>query len=227
MITGHIPFFKGLCYMLAQVCGSIFGIFLVVGLIPETTVGMGNNAVGCFHPGPGITKGMLFGWEFVLDFILVSTVYAVAIGQPTFGNVAPLIVGFALTADLFAGGAYTGGGVSPARVLGPAIVFNCHWDVAWVYILGNMSGGIAAGLMACPLYGDHAPVWDKMMPWGDHHMERESMSRMLDAAENGEQRPQGNIMSADHLTTVVATDNSAAFDPARPTKIKTFALARG
>ena len=30
--------------------------------------------------------GMLFGWEFVLNFILVSTVYAVAIGQPTFGE---------------------------------------------------------------------------------------------------------------------------------------------
>ena len=36
-----------------------------------------------------------------------------------------------------AGGAYTGGGVSPARVLGPAIVFNCHWDTTWVYILGS------------------------------------------------------------------------------------------
>ena len=30
--------------------------------------------------------GMLFGWEFILNFILVSTVYAVAIGQPTFGK---------------------------------------------------------------------------------------------------------------------------------------------
>lgn len=94
----------------------------------------------------------------------------------------------------------------------------------------DMAGGIVAGLMACPLYGDHAPVWDKMMPWGDHHMERESMSRMLDAAENGEQTPrppQGNIMSADHLTTVVATDPASTFDPERPTKIKTFALSRG
>lgn len=27
--------------------------------------------------------------------------------------------------------------MSPARVLGPAIVFNCHWDTAWVYILGG------------------------------------------------------------------------------------------
>ena len=32
-----------------------------------------------------VPAGMVFGWEFVMDFILVSTVYAVAIGQPTFG----------------------------------------------------------------------------------------------------------------------------------------------
>ncbi len=30
-------------------------------------------------------SGMLFGWELVLSFILVSTVYAVAIGEPSFG----------------------------------------------------------------------------------------------------------------------------------------------
>lgn len=26
---------------------------------------------------------------------------------------------------------FSGGGVSPARVLGPAIVFHCHWNFAW------------------------------------------------------------------------------------------------
>ena len=81
---------------------------------------------------------MLFGWELVLAFILTSTVYACAIGSPNFGNIAPLAVGVSLVLDLLAGAAYSGGGVSPVRVLGPAIVFHCNWNTAWVYMLGGM-----------------------------------------------------------------------------------------
>lgn len=84
------------------------------------------------------TAGMLFGWELILAFILVSTVYACAIGAPNFGNIAPLAVGVSLALDLMAGAAYSGGGVSPVRVLGPAIVFHCNWNTAWVYMLGGM-----------------------------------------------------------------------------------------
>lgn len=35
-----------------------------------------------------VTAGQLFGWEFILSFILVSTVYACAIGAPNFGESA-------------------------------------------------------------------------------------------------------------------------------------------
>lgn len=46
---------------------------------------------------------MLFGWEAVMTFVLVSVVYAVAVGEPSFGNVGPLAVGLALFAMVFAG----------------------------------------------------------------------------------------------------------------------------
>ena len=39
----------------------------------------------------------------VQTFILVSVVYAVAIGEPSFGNVGPLAVGLTLFAMVFAG----------------------------------------------------------------------------------------------------------------------------
>lgn len=35
---------------------------------------------------PRMTAGQLFGWEFIISFILVSTVYACAIGAPNFGE---------------------------------------------------------------------------------------------------------------------------------------------
>ena len=50
---------------------------------------------------------MLFGWELVMTFVLVSVVYAVAIGQPSFGVVGPFAVGLALFSMVFAGSQYT------------------------------------------------------------------------------------------------------------------------
>jgi hypothetical protein len=55
------------------------------------------------EPLSPVRTGMLFGWELVLSFILVSVVYAVAIGEPSFGNIAPFAVGLSLVVDLFAG----------------------------------------------------------------------------------------------------------------------------
>lgn len=50
-----------------------------------------------------VPAGMLFGWETVMTFVLVSVVYAVAVGEPSFGNVGPLAVGLSLFAMVFAG----------------------------------------------------------------------------------------------------------------------------
>ena len=46
---------------------------------------------------------MLFGWETIMTFVLVSVVYAVAIGEPSFGVMGPFAVGLALFAMVFAG----------------------------------------------------------------------------------------------------------------------------
>ncbi|DBA82268.1 TPA: hypothetical protein ACH3X2_000536 [Trebouxia sp. C0005] len=162
----------GCAYMLAQVVGSVFGSLLIAGLIPDSYIGMGNKGTGCFAPSAELTNGMTFGWEFFLSFILVATVYACAIGAPNFGNVAPLAVGVSLALDIMAGAAYSGSSVSPARVLGPAIVFHCHWNTAWVMALGDMIGGVFAGLTAIHLYGDHAKWIDPLMPWGEKHHDK-------------------------------------------------------
>ena len=57
---------------------------------------------------------MLFGWEFVMTFVLVSVVYAVAVGEPSFGNVGPYAVGLSLFAMVFAGKLYP---ATPLRML--------------------------------------------------------------------------------------------------------------
>ncbi len=64
---------------------------------------------------------------------------------------------------LRAAAAFSGGAVSPARALGPAIVFHCHWNKVWIYVLGEVFGCIVAGILACPLYGGHAKYLDPLI----------------------------------------------------------------
>lgn len=165
MFTGHIKIVRGISYIFMQICGACFGILMVAGLVTNSYVGMGNNGTGCFTTGTGVSLGMLFGWETVMTFVLVSVVYAVAIGEPSFGVMGPFAVGLALFAMVFAGSQFTGTAINPARALGPAVVFHCHWDKVWLYVIAECVGGLAAGLMAGPLYGTGATWLKKMLPW--------------------------------------------------------------
>lgn len=188
VITGHMPVLKGLAYILAQLSGACFGILLVAGLVPGVYIGMGNSGVGCFHTGVGVTYGQLFGWELVMTFILVSVVYAVAVGEPSFGNVGPLAVGLTLFAMVFAGSQYTGTAINPARAFGPAAVYHCHWDQVYIYAIAEISGGILAGITAGPLYGVGAIWLKKVLPWSHPHERPEGNSGKMvidkDAAHN-------------------------------------------
>ncbi|DBB15365.1 TPA: hypothetical protein ACH3X3_003608 [Trebouxia sp. C0006] len=165
MLTGHISIVKGLAFIIFQISGACLGTLMIAGLVPGSYVGMGNHGTGCFTTAPGVSLGMLFGWKAVMTFVLVSVVYAVAIGDPSFGAMGPLAIGLSLLAMVFAGLNYTGTAINPAHALGPAIVFHCHWDKVWLYVIAECVGGLAAGLMAGPLYGAHAPCLVSLLPW--------------------------------------------------------------
>lgn len=154
LVSRHISILRGFAYIICQIAGACFGSLLVAGLVPQAYVGMGNSGIGCFTAAGGINRGQLFGWELFSTFILVSTVFAVAIGKPNFGIAGPFIVGVALWAMALCSGQYTGAALNPARVLGPAAVFHCHWDLVWIYLLAHIAAALLAGLVAWPLYGD-------------------------------------------------------------------------
>eukprot|EP00878_Enallax_costatus_P028490 GHUV01030776.1.p1 GENE.GHUV01030776.1~~GHUV01030776.1.p1 ORF type:complete len:119 (-),score=14.41 GHUV01030776.1:647-1003(-) len=104
-----------------QISGSILGSLLAAALVPDTHIGMGNGAPGCFDPTtihPDITKAQLFGWEVIMTFTLISVVYACGVAKPGHGSFTPLIVGLSLVACAGTGGKYTGAALNPARVIG-------------------------------------------------------------------------------------------------------------
>jgi glycerol uptake facilitator-like aquaporin len=41
----------------------------------------------------GISLVQAFGWEAIMTFLLVVTIYSVAVGQPDFGVMGPLAIG--------------------------------------------------------------------------------------------------------------------------------------
>lgn len=163
MVSGHHGIFAGLAYIVAQLSGACLGICLLIGLLPGQSIGMGDAGMGCFKAGTGLTRGMAFGWEFIMTFLLVAVVYAVAIGKPSFTETGPLAVGFALWCSAFVAGEYTGASLNPARTLGPAFVYHCNWRYAWVYVLAELLGGITAALVSWPLYGTAGPWARKVL----------------------------------------------------------------
>ncbi|KAI7845299.1 hypothetical protein COHA_001142 [Chlorella ohadii] len=155
IISGHMHWQRGLAYMAAQFLGGITGVLFQVALIPDASINMGNEGPGCFTHlgGQFIRKDQLFGWELVMTFVLVSVVYAVAISKPGHGNIGPLAVGYTLFASAFIGGPLTGAALNPARVLGPALIYNCYWNTAFIYIFAEYIGGAIAAILAMLLYG--------------------------------------------------------------------------
>jgi glycerol uptake facilitator-like aquaporin len=65
----------------------------------------------------------------------------------------PAAQGYTLFASAFIGGPLTGAALNPARVLGPALIYNCYWNTAFVYMLAQYLGGAIAAVTALLLYG--------------------------------------------------------------------------
>lgn len=86
------------------------------------------GGTGCFLPAAGVSNGQFFGWELVLSFILVSTKYAVAVGNPSLGNVAPFAVGLSLIVDIFAGAEYFGHSFK----VPPPELLNARSPIEWI-----------------------------------------------------------------------------------------------
>ncbi len=75
MLSGHMAFLQGLCYVAMQFIGAIIGAAHTKAMKPESVIDP-----GCFGP-VGITHAKLFGMEFMATLLLIVTVYGVAVAQ--------------------------------------------------------------------------------------------------------------------------------------------------
>jgi aquaporin TIP len=95
----------------------------------------------------GVSVASGFTIEFVLTFLLMWVIFAVAVDpRGSFGAVAGIPIGMAITFDIMAGGPLTGASMNPSRTFGPALVGGV-WDNVWLYFVACPLGAAAAALI--------------------------------------------------------------------------------
>jgi aquaporin Z len=139
-ISGHIPWQRGLAYVLAQLIGAILAAWAVRLVFPaDVFAGLGiPQLFGSVGPLGGIMV------EAILTVILLLAVFGTAI-DPRAPKVGGLMIGFAVGADILMGGAITGAAMNPARWFGPAAVTG-DWTNGYVWIIGPLIGAALAAL---------------------------------------------------------------------------------
>lgn len=131
-------------YIVAQFVGAI-----LAGLAVWATFGGAARTVaklGATYPAATASTGQALLMEFLITFILVLTIVAVATDKRVPAPVAAPAIGFALGVAVLIGGPVSGGAVNPARALGPMIVAG---DLTgfWIYLLAPTIGGILAAVL--------------------------------------------------------------------------------
>lgn len=129
-------------YLVAQLIGAIVAGLCVWGIYGE--VARGVPALGATFPAVTATLGQAFLSEFLITFILVFTIFAVATDERANTATVSLAIGFALGVAVLIGGPVSGGSANPARTLGPMIVA-AKFTGWWLYIVAPIVGGLAAG----------------------------------------------------------------------------------
>ena len=102
---------------------------------------------------PSVPTGGAFVVEWLLSFVLMFVVMAVATDDRVADGFAPIAVGLTVGLCALFGGPLTGASMNPARSLGPAVVGRL-WAAHWVYWLAP----ITAMAMAARVYDALRPA---------------------------------------------------------------------
>lgn len=142
-ITGRIYAGTAAYYIVSQLIGAVMAGFFLKILFPDAvnTVYLGTSTLG---EGVGIWKAVLI--ECIVTFLFAFTIYATAVDRRTSRFLAGVAIGFVYLFGVSVSTTFSGGALNPARAFGPAVVSG-HFDSHFVWWLGPLSGGIAAGFL--------------------------------------------------------------------------------
>ncbi|CAN1744409.1 Probable aquaporin NIP5-1 [Linum perenne] len=138
----HFPWVHVPAYIAAQVSASICASFALKGV---------------FHPFmsggvtvPSVSTGQAFALEFIITFVLLFVVTAVATDTRAYvyfsymqvGELAGIAVGATVMLNILVAGPSTGASMNPVRTLGPAVASE-NYKKLWIYLVAPTLGAIA------------------------------------------------------------------------------------
>ena len=123
-------------YIIAQCLAATCAIFMLRMMVGVVQLG---ETLPAIDPGPAFLA------EFMLTFILMFVISAVATDHRAVGQLAGVAIGGTVTVCALFGGPLTGASMNPARSLGPAL-FGSGRDWMWLYALAPIAGAVTASL---------------------------------------------------------------------------------
>jgi MIP family channel proteins len=143
LVAGRITPLLALLYLLAQIVGGIGSCLALVYLLPRNVweqFGLGTPDLSSSATAQGIFI------EAVLTFFLVLVVFGTAVDRRA-AALGGFAIGLAMTLGIMIAGPLGAGVMNPARAFAPAVVSGLWATSQFVFWVGPLIGGIAAGLL--------------------------------------------------------------------------------
>jgi glycerol uptake facilitator protein len=165
LVTGRTDLGTAVSYIIAQFVGGVLGAFAIVLWFGTSVVASGINGVTAFGATTPWWQAVLA--EAIGTFILLFTIYGVAVDARAPEGWAGLVIGLVVVAIIMTLGPVTNASLNPARSFGPVLMRTLFggpsaWGQYWVYIVGPVIGAIAGAVtydfVASPKAAAPAPV---------------------------------------------------------------------
>jgi MIP family channel proteins len=142
-VAGRQKASSAVAYVVAQLVGAVIASLLLRAIFPASIWQAVRLGAGALSTELSTNAALLV--EFVLTLFLVTVVWGTTMDEraPRIGGLA---IGLAFTMGILVAGPLTGGIMNPARAFGAAFA-SAYWVHHWIFWLGPILGGIAAGLL--------------------------------------------------------------------------------
>jgi aquaporin related protein len=137
LLTGNVPWFRGLLLFIAEIVGAILGAYFSNFVTANTLLGV--NKVS-----PGFNNAQAFFAEALMTCSLCLTILFIIIDKNVLVTFAPFVVGMAIFICHMIGTPIDGTSINPARSFGPAVVTGVWTNQFWIFWIGPLVGSIFA-----------------------------------------------------------------------------------